>query len=76
MIQFNTWYTSRKTQHGLQELLIVDLNPAISVGIMASKRFGKLPDDDASTDEAIKGDSRRRHARSDRDRGFDVYPYG
>lgn len=41
----------------MHELVVVDLDPTIPVGINLLERLGQLLDDDTSPDESIEGDS-------------------
>ena len=50
---------SRKTKNGLHELIIVDLNPSITIGIQPLKGLGKLLDDNVGTDKSVKRNSKR-----------------
>jgi hypothetical protein len=65
---------SRKTENSLHELIIVDLNPSITISIQPSKGLAKLLDNDTGTNKSVKRDSRWRTASTTRCRGFDIYP--
>lgn len=53
---------SGQAQDGVHELIIVDLDPSIPIIIQLLEALAELLDDNTSTDESIKGDSRRRAA--------------
>lgn len=66
---------SRRAEDSAHELLIIDLDPTIAVGIKPLERFRKGLDNDARAHEAIEGDAgwgRARHLNTGS--YFDIYP--
>lgn len=49
--------SSGKTEDGVHELIIIDLDPPITVGVETAERFAKLFDDDAGADKSIERDA-------------------
>lgn len=60
----------------MHELIVVDLDPAIAIGIKPTKGLAELFDDDARTHEAIERDSGGGDATASGLVGFNVYPEG
>lgn len=58
----------------MHELIIVDLDPSITIGIQPLEGLAKLFDDDTCTDKSVKRDSRWRATSSTNGSTFDVYP--
>jgi hypothetical protein len=56
-------HLSRQAQHDLHELIIVDLNPPIAVGVETFERLGDLLDDDTRPHEPVERDARERSPR-------------
>ena len=50
----------RKAEDSVHELVVVDLDPSIAVGIELPKALAKLLNNNASADKSVKGDTRRR----------------
>jgi len=56
----------------VHELVVVDLDPPVAIGVEASKRFADLFDDDARADKTVKGDPWGWHSTSNNLVGFDI----
>ena len=67
-------FFSRKTENSMHELIIVDLDPSITIRIQPSKGLAKLFDDDTGAHKSIKRDSRWRAASNGNLTSFNVYP--
>ena len=64
--------TSRKAKNSQHELIIVDLDPSIMIGIQLLEGLGKLFDDNTSSDKSVKRDSSTSTYSSAC--SFDIYP--
>ena len=53
---------SRQAQHGVHELLVVDLHPSVAVRVELLERLRDLLDDDARAHEAVERDPLRGRA--------------
>jgi hypothetical protein len=58
----------------MHELIVVDLDPPIPISIELAKRFTELLDDNASTDESVERDTRRRSTTDSSLISFSIYP--
>jgi hypothetical protein len=65
---------SRKTKNSLHKLIIVDLNPSITIGIQPSKGLGKLFDNNTCANKSVKRNPRRRTSSRCGGGSFDIYP--
>ena len=52
-------FPSRQAQDGVHELVVVDLHPAVAVGVEPLERLADLLDDHARAHEAVERDPRR-----------------
>ena len=46
---------SGRREHGLHELVVIDLDPSVAVAVESLERLGKGLDDDARAHEAVMG---------------------
>ena len=67
---------SREAEHGVHELIVVDLHPAVAVRVELLERLGDLLDHDARAHEAVERDPRGGRAVACARAGalVDVYP--
>lgn len=66
----------RQGEHGVHESIVVDLDPPIPIRVKPPERFRKLFDYNASTNEAIEGDTLVSDPSSNRLTSFNVYLVG
>ena len=67
--------TSQQHEHGFHELVAVDLDPVVVVGVELSKRSLEVLDEHAHAREAVEGDAGRRTVGTSYSRGFtNIYP--
>ena len=71
--EFLVCCTLRKTQDRGHELVVIDLNPPITIGVEPSERLAELFDNDTSADEAVECNAGWGSTILANRRCFDVY---
>ena len=64
--QLDKYLDSGRAEHGLHELIVVDLDPAVAIGVEPLEGLGEGLDDDTGANEAVERDagwSGTRHGR-------------